>query len=386
MNPGIYLSLLIMCLTVYCIRMLPFLVFRKEITNRWLRSFLYYVPYVTLAVMTFPAIVTATDNIWSGIAALIVGLILSGVIAGLYLRSDMTANKAVTLNPALTDVIQSMDKDVTVSALYTRKTENSYLTGVLAQLSRIAKNVTVEQIDPSSGQAATLAAKTGGAELADGSVVVGFTFDGAGLAGRSIVAFETVTCEGKEVFVHADLDDRDQTVNFPEVRTNATDMKDGDHEISYEGTVTVVDSVEYRNLTPGVKYLVSGVLMDKSAGKAANAGGEITGETEFTAKEKDGTVKVSFNFDSTKLKEGSYVVFETLYEINDKTGEKHVVGTHWDLEDDAQTVSRPKTPTPPGTSARTGDDSSMAVWAIALTAAFAGLAGAVIYGRKRFGR
>ena len=223
-------------------------------------------------------------------------------------------------------------------------------------------------------------------DAADGSVMVGFTFDGAGLAGRSVVAFETVTYEGKEVFVHADLDDRDQTVNFPEVRTNATDMKDGDHEISYEGTVTVVDSVEYRNLTPGVKYLVSGVLMDKSAGKAANAGGEITGETEFTAKEKDGTVKVSFNFDSTKLKEGSYVVFETLYEINDKTGEKHVVGTHWDLEDDAQTVSRPKTPTPPGTSARTGDDSSMAVWAIALTAAFAGLAGAVIYGRKRFGR
>ena len=75
MNPGIYPSLLIMCLTVYCIRMLPFLVFRKEITNPWLRSFLYYVPYVTLAVVTFPAIITATDNIWSGIAALIVGLL-----------------------------------------------------------------------------------------------------------------------------------------------------------------------------------------------------------------------------------------------------------------------------------------------------------------------
>ena len=75
MNHSVYFSLLIMCLTVYCIRMLPFLVFRKEITNRWLRSFLYYVPYVTLAVMTFPAIVTATDNIWSGIAALVVGLL-----------------------------------------------------------------------------------------------------------------------------------------------------------------------------------------------------------------------------------------------------------------------------------------------------------------------
>lgn len=75
MTRNIYISLLIMCLTVYCIRLLPLLVFRREITNRWVRSFLHYVPYVTLAVMTFPAIVTATDNIMSGFAALIVGLI-----------------------------------------------------------------------------------------------------------------------------------------------------------------------------------------------------------------------------------------------------------------------------------------------------------------------
>ena len=75
MNNSVYFSLLIMCLTVYCIRMLPFLVFRREITNTWLRSFLYYVPYVTLAVMNFPAIITATDDIRSGIAALIVGLL-----------------------------------------------------------------------------------------------------------------------------------------------------------------------------------------------------------------------------------------------------------------------------------------------------------------------
>ena len=75
MNHSVYFSLLIMCLTVYCIRMLPFLVFRREITNTWLRSFLYYVPYVTLAVMTFPAIITATDDIRSGIAALVVGLL-----------------------------------------------------------------------------------------------------------------------------------------------------------------------------------------------------------------------------------------------------------------------------------------------------------------------
>ena len=84
MNPGVYLSLLIMCLTVYCIGMLPFLVFRKEITNPWLRSFLYYVPYVTLAVMTFPAIITATGNIWSGIAALAVGLVTAWFVGDLF--------------------------------------------------------------------------------------------------------------------------------------------------------------------------------------------------------------------------------------------------------------------------------------------------------------
>ena len=75
MTKNVYISLLIMCLTVYCIRLIPLLVFRREITNKWVRSFLHYVPYVTLAVMTFPAIVTATDNVISGFAALIVGLI-----------------------------------------------------------------------------------------------------------------------------------------------------------------------------------------------------------------------------------------------------------------------------------------------------------------------
>ncbi len=77
MNPGIYLSLLIMCLTVYCIRMLPFLVFRKEITNRWLRSFLYYVPYVTLAVMTFPSILSSTGSTLSAWIGFIAALYLA---------------------------------------------------------------------------------------------------------------------------------------------------------------------------------------------------------------------------------------------------------------------------------------------------------------------
>ena len=57
-----WLSLLIMTLSIYAVRMLPFLLLRKNITNRFIRSFLFYVPYVTLAVMTFPAILSATAN------------------------------------------------------------------------------------------------------------------------------------------------------------------------------------------------------------------------------------------------------------------------------------------------------------------------------------
>ncbi|MDO5134284.1 MAG: AzlD domain-containing protein [Eubacteriales bacterium] len=77
MTDNIYISLLIMCCTVYMIRLLPLLFLRRPITNRFVRSFLYYVPYVTLAVMTFPAIVTATDSLWSGAAALVVGLLMA---------------------------------------------------------------------------------------------------------------------------------------------------------------------------------------------------------------------------------------------------------------------------------------------------------------------
>ena len=219
-------------------------------------------------------------------------------------------------------------------------------------------------------------------DTADGSVIIEFTFNGADLAGRSVVAFETVDSNGKEVFVHADLSDEDQTVDFPEVHTSAVDKKDGDREISYKGTVHVEDTVEYRNLMPGTKYCVRGVLMSKSTGQPATAGGkEITGETVFTASEKDGTVRVTFTFNSSDLKDGEYVVFETVYEISAETGDENVVGSHRDINDAAQTVKRH---TPPGTP-RTGDDSDMWIWLSVFGVALAGAAGAVIIRKKKNG-
>jgi len=79
-----YIYILIMALVTYLIRVLPLTLVRKKITNRTLRSFLYYVPYVTLAVMTFPNIIEATASVYSGIAALIIGVLLAYFKVGLF--------------------------------------------------------------------------------------------------------------------------------------------------------------------------------------------------------------------------------------------------------------------------------------------------------------
>ncbi len=77
MPHNIYIYITIMALTIFLIRVLPLTLIRKKIKNKTLRSFLFYVPYVTLAVMTFPAIIYSTGSIYSGILALIAGIILA---------------------------------------------------------------------------------------------------------------------------------------------------------------------------------------------------------------------------------------------------------------------------------------------------------------------
>lgn len=78
MKPDIYLYILVMAGVTYLIRVLPLALAKKEITNPFIKSFLFYVPYACLAAMTFPAILTATSaGIISGAAALIVALIVA---------------------------------------------------------------------------------------------------------------------------------------------------------------------------------------------------------------------------------------------------------------------------------------------------------------------
>ncbi len=80
----IYLSILTAFLVSYLIRVLPLTLIRKPITNKFLKSFLYYVPYVTLAVMTFPSIIQSTQSPISGIIALVIGIVISYFGAGLF--------------------------------------------------------------------------------------------------------------------------------------------------------------------------------------------------------------------------------------------------------------------------------------------------------------
>ncbi len=84
MTHEIYVYIAIMSAVTLAIRLLPLTLIRGEIKNRFLRSFLYYVPYVTLAVMTFPAILDATQTPLSGGAALLAGIGLAWYGASLF--------------------------------------------------------------------------------------------------------------------------------------------------------------------------------------------------------------------------------------------------------------------------------------------------------------
>ena len=77
MNRSIIIYITIAAVVSLIIRALPTTLLRRQITNRFIRSFLYYVPYVTLSVMTFPAITQATKNPVAGYAALAVGIIVA---------------------------------------------------------------------------------------------------------------------------------------------------------------------------------------------------------------------------------------------------------------------------------------------------------------------
>ncbi len=201
---------------------------------------------------------------------------------------------------------------------------------------KLVDKVTGEVITDAEGNEIT-ASETFIAEEKDGSIDITFKFDTSALAGKSLVAFESLTAEGKEVAVHADLTDEGQTVRIPEIHTTATDKVTGDHDGVVAKETTVLDEVFYTNLIPGKEYTVSGKLMVKETGEPLTVDGkEVTTEKTFVAEEADGSIILEFTFDSSALAGKKIVVFE------DITYEGISIGSHEDLTDDDQTISYPE--------------------------------------------
>ena len=176
------------------------------------------------------------------------------------------------------------------------------------------------------------------AEKSDGTVELAFTFDSSLLAGKSVVAFEDIYNDNIKVAFHTDIKDEGQTVHYPEIHTTATDAATKTHTAAPDLKTTIIDKVDYKNLVPGEAYEISGVLMDKTTGEKLldKNGNAVTSKTSFKAEKADGSVDVTFTFDSSLLAGKSVVVYEDLY-----SGDKKVV-SHADITDEGQTVNFPE--------------------------------------------
>ena len=176
------------------------------------------------------------------------------------------------------------------------------------------------------------------AEKPDGTVELEFTFDSSLLTGKSVVVFEDLYNENIKVAFHTDIRDEGQTVHYPEIHTTATDAVTKTHTAAPDSKTTIIDKVDYKNLVPGESYEVSGIIMDKTTGEALTDknGNTITSKTAFKAEKADGSIDVTFTFDSTLLEDKSVVVYEDLYSGNAK------VTSHADITDEGQTVNFPK--------------------------------------------
>ncbi|HDR8180943.1 TPA: VaFE repeat-containing surface-anchored protein [Bacillus thuringiensis] len=169
----------------------------------------------------------------------------------------------------------------------------------------------------------------------NGFVTLDFPFVGAEQQGREVVVFEELYQDGVLVATHADINDVGQTVRFvePTIKTTATNKADGGKEMHAKDSITIQDKVEYKDLIVGKEYVVKGKLMNKVMNKPLLIDGkEVTAETKFTAKEKNGFVTLDFPFVGAEQQGREVVVFEEVYQ------DGVLVAIQSDINDAGQTV------------------------------------------------
>ena len=176
-------------------------------------------------------------------------------------------------------------------------------------------------------------------KTATGYVDVEFTVNTKLVAGKTLVAFETLKYKDITLVIHADINDVDQTVHVPDIKTTATDANNGTHTLTYKERVDIRDKVAYTNLIVGRTYVVTGTLYNAKTGEIYKdtEGKTYTASTEFTAETADGFVYVDFKSVVVPYEKTTIVVFE---DLSDK--EKGVtIAVHADITDEEQTVERP---------------------------------------------
>ena len=174
----------------------------------------------------------------------------------------------------------------------------------------------------------------------NGTVDVEFTFDARLLAGEQLVVFETLKESGVTVTTHNDITDLGQTVEVSWIfQTVATDKADNNKVMEPHEKVTLVDTVEYRNLDITKEYTLVGTVYEKSTGQPLVINGvTVTATKKFTPTTPDGKESVEFEFDARSLDGKIIVVFEKLY-LNGVE-----IASHEDINDHGQSISIKKTP------------------------------------------
>ena len=204
-----------------------------------------------------------------------------------------------------------------------------------------------------------------------GTTEVTFTVTGLPSSVKRIVAFESLKEEGKEIAVHADIEDEGQSVRFSELQTTAAESGSGSHTLKAADAAELTDTVSYTGLIPNETYTLTATLhvvdsKGNDGGALVNSAGEtITFTKDFVPESEDGTVDVPIEFNAQNLASTKIVVFEEL------THKGHVVGKHEDIHDEGQTVVFEETGVPD-----TSDTSPVAWGAFAL-AGIAALVGGI---------
>lgn len=259
--------------------------------------------------------------------------------------TDENGNKTIPLNKTITIVDMVKYRNVKPELEYT-------VTGTLHYEDENGKVQTLLRKDGTPVTASTTVTPT----EPNGEVSVVFTFGIDDISinlPKEVVVFENMSYDGITFLTHADIKDKGQTVEFPEIEIHTTALSEdtNEHIAGAYKTAKIIDTVAYSGLDKGRKFKLFGTLMDKSTGKPLKVNGEkVTVESKPFIPDNgddqghcDGTCDMVFSFDASSIAGKSVVLYEKLYmmevdEEGKETGKWFVVGKHEDIDDEGQTV------------------------------------------------